>query len=361
MSTLLDPRDGVRDHMRRNGVTPRDHMKENRMLIRNIEAQNRDRRSMGADVDVVGGGDDLYKLAQFRDVPSKVKEMMSSSSSPRKHAGGRPSSEEHAGDMYGRREDSSRRAPPALNLGGAGPSFGRSSSSSSLLKSPRGPRGGERGYEDDEGDEGVDDGGFLHRGIAEQRRMERAEAMRRKRQEDDEKLRHECGVDEAALRSPRKAEVPRERASLAPRRSLDFIRDNKREADHLQPPLKPSRDSLRTVQMAPERHESFGKLPSYLRQRKEEWADEEIARLAAIPDPTIPRGMMVMSQEERLATLSALQENERVTKDALNRMPMMVETPSMRKRVSDLESKLREIEAAIRVFSKERVLVAKDR
>jgi hypothetical protein len=42
---------------------------------------------------------------------------------------------------------------------------------------------------------------------------------------------------------------------------------------------------------------------------------------------------------------------------ALEKLPFVVETPSMRRRLEELEAKLKEIENAIKIFSKPKVFV----
>ena len=57
-------------------------------------------------------------------------------------------------------------------------------------------------------------------------------------------------------------------------------------------------------------------LPS-LRQRQAEWHREEEARLAALPDPSVPPGHTLMSREEKKKTLDVL--TERTYSDILPR------------------------------------------
>lgn len=150
----------------------------------------------------------------------------------------------------------------------------------------------------------------------------------------------------------RKPAVPKanEATKLAPRSRTDFVLENRVDA----------------IQMAPRRKEdqveakasNYGKVPGYLVKRKEEWEAEAEARRAAAPDPSCPPGMTVMPEEERVETLRVLRESQAETTRLLSRMPFRVETISMKRKKGALEAKLQELESAIKMFDRERVLVA---
>ncbi|KAG5190725.1 hypothetical protein JKP88DRAFT_352572 [Tribonema minus] len=182
----------------------------------------------------------------------------------------------------------------------------------------------------------------------------------------------------------KKPQVPRheDTAQLAPRSTINFIASNRAEAETLKPPAK--NDTPEVF-----RHRSQGAVPSYLLARKLQWAKEEARRRADAPDPDAPRGMVAMPEAERLETLALLRESgadaekqmlallhesgadaekqravlvlwhcgqgHKVTRAQLARMPLVVQTPSMRRRRDDLEARLSEIEAAVALFSRDRV------
>jgi len=99
-------------------------------------------------------------------------------------------------------------------------------------------------------------------------------------------------------------------------------------------------------------------VPAYLQDRKAQWAEDEARRKAEARDPECPAGMTLMSNEERLDTLRILNDSEKETHALLFKMPMRVTTPSMVKKKNDLEAKLKEIEAAKKIFSRPKVYVA---
>ena len=136
---------------------------------------------------------------------------------------------------------------------------------------------------------------------------------------------------------------------LAPRRDVNFVAVNRSLKIS---PRKPERE-----RDPGRRHADFGAVPEYLQARKEIQAEEEARRRARQPDPSCPPGMSLMPEAERLETLAILRESEKETQGLLFKLPLHSTTPSMLKRKDALESKLGEIEAAKKIFSKEKVYV----
>ena len=123
--------------------------------------------------------------------------------------------------------------------------------------------------------------------------------------------------------STRKPAVPRatDLAKLAPKSNKNHIVENRRSAVHLHPPTLHNKDDE-----GPELHKSFGEIPAYLQvtscyycvkrnqhlpscithrrytyvqERKQEWAEAEARRRAAMPDPDCPPGMRLLTEQER--------------------------------------------------------------
>jgi len=105
----------------------------------------------------------------------------------------------------------------------------------------------------------------------------------------------------------------------------------------------------------------YGKLPGYLRERKEAWAAEAEARRAAeLEAQGCPRGHRLMPEAERLETLALLRASCGEARDALQRMPLRVEIPSAVRKKHELEAKLTKLEEALKVFERPRVFVKID-
>lgn len=302
MADYISPDNGLRGKMERHGQKPKNHMKDNYQNLKVIQDKNRERRD-----EEMNNQKELYKLSQFRDVGARVFEPV----------------------------------PTA-----------RSSKNLS------------------ENHEGV----FLIRGAAERRREELAEESRMRRKEVEDSLnearmysnelpptlpsnhRGDSGGGNRGL-SPRKQSVPRadEIQSIPTRPPQDFIHKNKRS----QVERKNSDNLHRSDSNSDTRHEAYGRVPDYLVNRKNEWAEIEEERRRNAPDPNCPKGMCLMPEDERQATLSTLRDSYQECLRQLERMPFVIETPSAKRRKEELENKLREIEKAIDIFNKPKVYVAK--
>ena len=139
----------------------------------------------------------------------------------------------------------------------------------------------------------------------------------------------------------------------APRSQTNFLDANAREIIHAAPVRRDS---------APEesKHKDFGAVPAYLQKRKAMQAEEEAYRIATAPDPDCPPGMMLMPEEERLETLRVLQATLDDVKGQLQRLPLTIETPSQIRRQNALEAKFKEVEDAVKIFSRPKVFVRDD-
>ncbi|GFH06303.1 4-diphosphocytidyl-2 C-methyl-D-erythritol synthase [Haematococcus lacustris] len=102
----------------------------------------------------------------------------------------------------------------------------------------------------------------------------------------------------------------------------------------------------------------YGRIPSYLLDRKlelaEQVADAQRAKEAAL----IPPGMRLLPEEERLETQSILERNRVDVERALQSMPIVIETPSQIRRKDEMERRLREIADAVKIFSRPKGLAA---
>jgi hypothetical protein len=296
VADYISPDNGLRGKMERKGHQPKNHMKDNYNNLRDVQEKNRMRRE-----DESANPKELYKLSQFRDVGARVFEPVPANSS------GRNLSENH---------------------------------------------------------EGV----FLVRGAAERRREELAEEGRMRRKQVEDSLNEAKMFSDhqpsgsAGSSSPRKRSVPRADelviSSSSNKPPTDFINRNKKSQVMMD--RKNSSELTRANSSGSDsRHESYGRVPGYLVNRKNEWAELEEERKRNAPDPSCPRGMCLMPEEERQATLATLFDSRQECLRQLERMPFVIETPSAKRRVEELEKKLREIEKAIEIFNKPKVYVAK--
>ncbi len=170
----------------------------------------------------------------------------------------------------------------------------------------------------------------------------------------------------SAASQRRKPSVPRahELAPLRPPVPKNHIMENRRAAIH----LSSSSSSLSASQPTthgegkPHKHKAYGRIPSYLLERKQAWAAAEALRLAALKGrhSGVPPGMRLLTDDERKETLAALDAQEREIHALLLRIPLRVDTPTMARRKQTLEERLREVEANRELFGKPRVLIKDD-
>ncbi len=74
----------------------------------------------------------------------------------------------------------------------------------------------------------------------------------------------------------------------------------------------------------------------------------------------VPSGMKIMPESERLDTLRVLQESLEETNKLIGRLPLKIETMGQIRRKTELEAKLKELEDAIAIFSRDVVFIADD-
>ncbi|KAJ3417043.1 Enkurin domain-containing protein 1 [Chytridiales sp. JEL 0842] len=108
---------------------------------------------------------------------------------------------------------------------------------------------------------------------------------------------------------------------------------------------------------SPGRQTPLGELPKYLVDRKVEWADREKERLFQLEQQKIPKGMKLITEDERLETLEFLEETQKQLLHSLSQFGLVVESMTLKKKRAELEKKLEEIESAIEIFSRPKVFV----
>jgi hypothetical protein len=171
----------------------------------------------------------------------------------------------------------------------------------------------------------------------------------------ERKLAEARAISEQPL-TPRKSSVPKatETAKLAPRSNADFIERNRVKALAMVPRQRAEKYEEDAI------HEEYGRVPSYLEQRKAKWEEEKEEARRRAPDPNCPPGMTLMPEEERLNTLEVLHKSRQEAMRQLQALPFVLETPSLKRKQAMLEEKLREIDSAVAIFSKQKVFVARD-
>ncbi|KAL5251179.1 hypothetical protein ACHWQZ_G016775 [Mnemiopsis leidyi] len=103
-----------------------------------------------------------------------------------------------------------------------------------------------------------------------------------------------------------------------------------------------------------------GVVPDYLKERVSQWKEEERERIANLPDPTVPEGHVVMDQREKEETLTVLVKSREKLLGQLQNMPLRNDTLRLHNTRNELESKLGEIDDAIKIFSRPRVFIKQE-
>eukprot|EP00118_Oscarella_pearsei_P027492 m.1260 g.1260 ORF g.1260 m.1260 type:complete len:326 (+) comp5982_c0_seq1:96-1073(+) len=148
--------------------------------------------------------------------------------------------------------------------------------------------------------------------------------------------------------------------SLALPKKRDFVSENARRSSRHRIQRSPSADHL--IQLEEKRKNDFqgykrGSVPSYLLSRQRQWAKDEEERQANAPDPMCPPGHVLMPKSDQLKTLNMLDESKTAMLKQLQTLPVGSDSLRVRTRKTELESKLVEIDDAIKVFSRPKVFV----
>lgn len=279
---MINPVNGHRGMLKKKGIVPRDHMKENRKALREFQQLNRDILA-----EKEPESENLYKLSQFQNVASRVYQ--------------EPTKEPYR----------------------------------------------------------QSDGQFLRKGKDLSRQEEIMTEARIRRAKMERALREDSEANSDSPPSPRKAPVYKEVQQCAPKSNKNFIRQNKVESV-MNFNNRKSESSLSQKTASLPRHDEYGRVPAYLEDRKAQWREEEEYRRANAPDPNCPKGMTVMPESERLETLEVLQNSRAEAMKQLSALPFVVETPSLRRKHESLEAKIKEIDSAIALFSRQKVYISKD-
>ncbi|KAG1658694.1 hypothetical protein FOA52_013634 [Chlamydomonas sp. UWO 241] len=173
-------------------------------------------------------------------------------------------------------------------------------------------------------------------------------------------------ADEAAARarpSPaRPAPVHRTSSGSGDRHSggngVDFVARNREAAaaaGALQAQQRASESAGKAA--AGKVHADFGRVPSYLLERKIEAIESEEAAMRAREIAKIPPGMRLLPESERLETLDALLRSKAEVERAMWALPLKVETLGQKRRKDELDARITDIEQGIKVFSRAQVIV----
>ena len=117
------------------------------------------------------------------------------------------------------------------------------------------------------------------------------------------------------------------------------------------------KDPLQDAKVA---NPAFGKTPQYLNGVKKRLEFDRQERERAAEKAKLPPGMRLLTEEERIDSLHQFLEQKDATFLAINKLPLVLNTISLRNRRKELENQITELEKAIKEFTRPQVLIRDD-
>ncbi|GBG26218.1 Enkurin domain-containing protein 1 [Hondaea fermentalgiana] len=298
VSAVLNPVRGYRDQLRRSGVQPKDHARENLKKIKETQRRIKEEKEAAAQQATPVP----FKLKKFANVESRITK-------------GRQQQQQQQDGQESPREEDTRPTHKFLRKGErchlpAGPPATSSNQNGAAESSAR-PLSGRSG---------------------------------------------------ATLRTRERLKDPVPKANelntLAPRTNKNYIQNNARDVLARNQARRDRENAQRALleRASAKQHANFGRVPTYLLKRQAEILQAE-ARRAELDAGGCPPGMALMDEQERLRTLASLRQSADVTMNDLRKMPLTLGSMALRKRKEELEKQLEEQEAAIEIFSKDKVFL----
>ena len=140
---------------------------------------------------------------------------------------------------------------------------------------------------------------------------------------------------------------------ILPKIHKNYIRQNRQlVTDNKIQPKKSLAEDKKDV-----KHKDYGKVPDYIKKyeiEREQLKEEEKKQKEA---SKYPKGTKLLSEEERVSTLNGLINSKKEMETLLEKMPITTRTLSIQNKKEELIQKLEEIEKAIDMFSKKQVFI----
>merc|ERR1719463_539171 len=124
-------------------------------------------------------------------------------------------------------------------------------------------------------------------------------------------------------------------------------------------PVNPTSNGARTKigEAPPAPTANRGKVPQYLKQRKQELEADKAAAEYERTKEKVPEGLRRISPEEQQETLEILNERKANAEKKYERLPLRITTQRARQAKEALEEKIRATEALVKLYSKPKVYV----
>ena len=105
------------------------------------------------------------------------------------------------------------------------------------------------------------------------------------------------------------------------------------------------------------KHKDYGKVPDYIKKYEVEREQQKEEKKKLEEASKYPKGTKLLSEEERVSTLNGLINSKKEMINILEKMPITTRTLSIQNKKEELIRKIEEVEKAIEMFSKKQVFI----
>ena len=105
------------------------------------------------------------------------------------------------------------------------------------------------------------------------------------------------------------------------------------------------------------KHKDYGKVPDYIKKYEIEREQQKEEKKKQQEASKYPKGTKLLSEEERVSTLNGLINSRKEMINLLEKMPITTRTLSIQNKKEELIKKIEEVEKAIEMFSKKQVFI----
>lgn len=146
----------------------------------------------------------------------------------------------------------------------------------------------------------------------------------------------------------------RGRSATAIKEAKDYLAFNKQNSQQFQC-KREEKEEMRFT-----RKKDYGKVPDYMIERRLQKERDEQKQIEDAEAAKIPKGMRKMTDGEKAETLQILEENKKQILQQIKNLPLVIETPSMKRHQAALNKQMNDVEKNIVLFSKPTVFIALD-
>ena len=105
------------------------------------------------------------------------------------------------------------------------------------------------------------------------------------------------------------------------------------------------------------KHKDYGKVPDYIKKYEIEREQQKEEKKKQQEASKYPKGTKLLSEEERVSTLNGLINSRKEMINLIEKMPITTRTLSIQNKKEELIKKIEEVEKAIEMFSKKQVFI----